>query len=192
MKNKHLSILPNIFFNKIKYFYDLTFGCGGYSINFIKKNKNIKCICLDLKLSSKKILNLLYNKNFIFFLQKIKNFYKILLRFNLKKANLIIYDQGYSTCQIKNKFYIYNKKIYKNNKNIINKNLKNIFFNIIYFFKKKFIMMYLTFNIYEYYKLLLFLKKVKKFYLKKINSNYFEKSINKGCFLSKINILFLK
>ncbi|AFP83529.1 16S rRNA (cytosine(1402)-N(4))-methyltransferase [Candidatus Carsonella ruddii] len=191
MKNKHLSILPNIFFKKIKYFYDLTFGCGGYSINFIKKNKNIKCICLDLKLSSKKILNFLFNKNYIFFLQKIKNFLKILLRFNIKKANLIIYDQGYSTCQIKNKLYNYKKNIYKIKKYILNKNLKNIFFDIIFFFNKKFIMIYLTFNIYEYYKLLLFLKKIKKICLKKINSNFFEKSINKGCFFSNINILFI-
>ncbi|AFP84274.1 16S rRNA (cytosine(1402)-N(4))-methyltransferase [Candidatus Carsonella ruddii] len=192
MKNKHITILPNKFLYKKKYLLDLTFGCGGYTKNLLNTfNFNI-IYSFDLSQVSYLISNKLYNKSFFFFKLKIKNIGKIIKRFNLLKIDFIIYDQGFNSFEIKNFYYNFKKKKYFKKKIIINiLNLKYIFFEIINFFKKKFKLLILIFNLYEYYKIILFLKKIKKFKFKIIKPNKFEISLNNSIKNSLIYLIYV-
>ncbi|ATX33485.1 hypothetical protein CUN91_00775 [Candidatus Carsonella ruddii] len=186
MINKHITFFANKFNKNIKCI-DLTFGFGGY--NFIYNIYNL--ISIDKNLSSILISRKIFKKNFFIFNIKIKNFFFILKKFNFKKSNLLIYDQGFNSCEIKNFFYYFKKKKYNFEKNKINNNLYFIFYKIILYLEKKFFIALSVFNFYDYYKTILFIKKIKIFKFKIFKLNLFEKSLNNGIKNSIFIILYV-
>ncbi|AGS06548.1 S-adenosyl methyltransferase [Candidatus Carsonella ruddii] len=187
MINKHITLLPNKFKKNINC-VDLTFGFGGYNV----LNNYKLLISIDKNLYSKFVSKKNYNKNFFIFITKIKNVKNILKRFKFNKINLLIYDQGFNSCEIKNFFFFLDKKKYLLKKHIINNNLKYIFNNLICYCSKNLLFVINTFNIYEQTKIYLFLKKIKKFNLKKIKINFFEISLNNGFKKSLMNFIYVK
>ncbi|AQU89477.1 hypothetical protein [Candidatus Carsonella ruddii] len=186
MINKHITFFPNKFKKYIKCI-DLTFGFGGY--NFIYNIYNL--ITIDKNLSSIIISRNIFKKNFFIFNIKIKNFYNLLKRFKFKKSNLLIYDQGFNSCEIKNNFYYLKKNKYYFEKNKINNNLYFIFNKIIFYLEKKFFLAFMVFNFYDYNKIILFIKKIKIFKIKIFKLNLFEKSLNNGLKQSLLIILYV-
>ncbi|BAF35078.1 hypothetical protein CRP_047 [Candidatus Carsonella ruddii PV] len=192
MKNKHTTILPNRLLYKKEYLLDFTFGCGGYIKNLILKQKFKIIYTIDVSQISYLISNKIYNKFFFFFRLKIKNINKIFKRFNLINVDFIIYDQGINSYEIKNFYYKLNKKKYLENKVKLNVlNLKFIFFKIIKYFKKKFKLLILTFSLYEHYKIILFLKKIKKIKIKIFKPNKFEISLNNSIKNVLIHLIYV-
>lgn len=188
MINKHITLLPNKFKKNINC-VDLTFGFGGYNASL---NNYKLLVSIDKNLYSKFVSKKKYNKNFFIFTIKIKNVKNILKRFKFNKINLLIYDQGFNSCEIKNFFYFFKKKKYLLKKNIINNNLKYVFNDLICYFSRKLLFIINTFSIYEQIKIVLFLKKIKKFNLKKIKMNFFEISLNNGFKKSLMNFVYVK
>lgn len=186
MINKHITFFPNKIFKKYN-FLDLTFGFGGYnySYKYVKKIVSFEKEYYSIFLSRKK-----YKKNFFIFYLKIKNIIFLLKRFNFKNFNILIYDKGFNSCEIKKNFYFLIKKNYKKNQYKIGKNLFFIFNFIIKFLKKNFLIIINIFNIYEYFKIIFFLKKINiKFKILKMNN--FEISLNNSIKNSKMFIIYV-
>ncbi|WP_433927747.1 hypothetical protein [Candidatus Carsonella ruddii] len=186
MINKHITFFPNKFKKKINCL-DLTFGFGGYSLIYNLYN----LISIDKNFSSILISRKIFKRNFFIFKTKIKNLYFILKRFNFIKSNLLLYDQGFNSCEIKNTYYKFNKINYIIKKNNINKNLYFIFYKILFFLKKNFFLIFNTFNFYDYNKIIFFLKKTKIFKYKIFKLNFFEKSLNNSFKNSLMIIIYV-
>ncbi|AFP84093.1 putative S-adenosyl-methyltransferase MraW [Candidatus Carsonella ruddii HT isolate Thao2000] len=185
MINKHTSFLPNKFKKKI-FFLDLTFGLGGY----ILQNIYHKLIAIDRNYYSIFLSRKKYKKNFFIFNIKIKKIFYLLKRFNFININIIIYDQGFNSCEIKNFFYKFKKKHYIKKKNFINKNFLSIFNKIIYFVNKNFFFIINTFNYYDFKKNYLFIKKI-NLKIKIVKLNSFEISLNNSFKNSKMLIIYV-
>ncbi|AFP83909.1 S-adenosyl-methyltransferase MraW [Candidatus Carsonella ruddii] len=186
MINKHITFLPNKL-NKKMFFLDLTFGLGGYILS-----KNFfKLIAIDKNLFSIYLSRNKYKKNFFIFNIKIKKIFFILKRFNIFNINVLIYDQGFNSCEIKNFFYKLKINYYKEKKFLINKNFLFIFNKLIYFFKKNFFFIINIFDNYNLKKFFLFIKIINKFKIKIIKLNFFEISLNNSFKNSKMIIVYV-
>ncbi|UNB92128.1 hypothetical protein G3R23_00310 [Candidatus Carsonella ruddii] len=186
MINKHITFFPNKIKRKINCL-DLTFGNGGYHSNY---NYNF-LISLDKNYISIKISKKKFKKKFYIFKVKIKKIYFLLKRFNFNKINIFIYDQGFNTCHIKTYFYKLSKKKYNIEKKKTNSNLNSIFKNQLFICEKNFFIIYNVFDYYEFLKLIFFLKKIKKFKIKLLKMNNFEKSLNNGVKKSCMFIIYV-
>ncbi|XZR52645.1 MAG: hypothetical protein ACM3Q7_00300 [Candidatus Carsonella ruddii] len=186
MINKHITFLPNKL-NKKLFFLDLTFGLGGYNLNY----NFINLIAIDKNLSSIFLSRKKYKKNFFIFKIKIKKKFFLLKRFKFNNINVLIYDQGFNSCEIKSNYYKLNFKSYLNKKNIISNNFYNIFNNLIIFFNKLFFFVFNIFDNYNLKKIFFFLKKIKIFKFKLIKLNFFEISLNNSFKNSKMVILYV-
>ncbi|WMC19320.1 MAG: hypothetical protein NVS84_00310 [Candidatus Carsonella ruddii] len=186
MINKHITFFPNKL-NKKLFFLDLTFGLGGYNLY----NDFFFLIAIDKNISSIFLSRKRYKKNFFIFNIIIKKKKFLLKRFKFYNINVLIYDQGFNSCEIKNIFYKLNFKFYLIKKTILNNNFFNIFNNLINFFYKKFFFIFNIFDKYNFKKTFFFLKKVKIFKFKLIKLNFFEISLNNSFKNSKMIILYV-
>ncbi|WMC19918.1 MAG: hypothetical protein NVS86_00305 [Candidatus Carsonella ruddii] len=185
MINKHITFLPNKI-NKKLFFLDLTFGLGGYLYN-----KYNYLIAIDKNLFSIFLSRKKYKKNFFIFKLKIKKKFFLLKRFKFNNINVLIYDQGFNSCEIKNNYYKLNLKLYVKKKTIINNNYYHIFNNLIIFYNKKFFFIFNIFDNYNLKKTVFFLKKIKIFKFKIIRLNFFEISLNNSFKNSKMIIIYV-
>ncbi|BFI90874.1 hypothetical protein [Candidatus Carsonella ruddii] len=186
MINKHITFLPNKI-NKKMFFLDLTFGLGGYNLSY---NFNL-LVAIDKNFFSIFLSRKKYKKNFFIFKTTIKKKFFLLKRFNFNNINVLIYDQGFSSCEIKDKYYKLNLKFYLKEKKKFNDNFFYIFNNLIFFLNKKFFFIFNIFDNYNLKKTFFFLKKLKIFKFKLIKLNSFEVSLNNSFKNSKMIILYV-
>ncbi|XZR53056.1 MAG: hypothetical protein ACM3Q5_00310 [Candidatus Carsonella ruddii] len=186
MINKHISFLPNKLNQKL-FFLDLTFGLGGYNLYY----NYFYLIAIDKNLSSVFLSRKKYKKNFFIFKTIIKKKVFLLKRFKFNNINVLIYDQGFNSCEIKSNYYKLSLNFYLKKKNILNNNFYCIFNNLINFLNKKFFFVFNIFDNYNLKKIFFFLKKIKKFKFKLIKLNFFEISLNNSFKNSKMIILYV-
>ncbi|WGS66725.1 hypothetical protein MEJ65_00310 [Candidatus Carsonella ruddii] len=186
MINKHITFLPNKL-NKKLFFLDLTFGLGGYNLYY----NFFFLIAIDKNLSSILLSRKKYKKNFFIFKTTIKKKFFLIKRFKFNNINVLIYDQGFNSCEIKNNYYKLNFKTYLNKKIMLNNNFYCIFNNLINFFNKRFFFIFNVFDNYNLKKIFFFLKKIKIFKFKLIKLNFFEISLNNSFKNSKMIILYV-
>ena len=105
-KAKHYPVMVNevlSFLNpeKNKFYFDGTFGQGGYTKRILKKKCNVFAIDTDpdAEIFAKKLKDL-HPKSFFFFNDKLSNVKKLIKKHKLKKFDGLVLDLGLSTTQI--------------------------------------------------------------------------------------------